>query len=156
MFVMSMQTEVNSKGQSPWRIQQVYNELQQFFCIMQQSPFRLCCCPPPAASSLPCSHTVFKKEKWIRKRTTSPLLKDRQTHTWLLGGFSIDNLSVRVKTHKTLGCLPALPGNLLFTETMEQDVTRPRGHQGTAETETPTGSCCAPQTRGQKDANAGQ
>lgn len=67
-----------------------------------------------------------------KTKESVPLFYDGEVNTQeLLGGFS------RTKTGETPGCfclcavtwLPVLPGNLLFTETTEQNVTRLRGRQ---------------------------
>lgn len=65
------------------------------------------------------------------------VLRRRGKHPGAAGRISIGGLSDRMKKCKTPACfclcavtwLPVLPGNLLFTETTEQNVTGPRGHQ---------------------------
>lgn len=101
-------------------------------CIMQRAPFRLGCCRPPAASSPPCRQTFHK-----HKRNHPSVLWWRGKHPRAAGRIFHLHRSDGTKTGETPGCfclcavtwLPVLPGNLLFTETTEQNVSRLRGHQ---------------------------
>lgn len=64
----------------------------------------------------------------LKQKTTIPLFYDGEANTQeLLGGFSIHGLSDRTCfCLRAVTWLPVLPGNVLFTETTEQNVTRLR------------------------------